>query len=87
MTRRQGDKVTGGLRYIGGGAFLPHVPARDLSVAEVELYAELLSEAEAAGTLAGLYQPLSNPTQPAPGSGTEGTVGGASGEKGEVRNA
>lgn len=87
MTRRQGDKVTGGLRYIGAGAFLPHVPARDLSAAEVAQYAAWLNEAEAAGTLTLLYQPLPNP-QPSTGSGGgEGIVDGASGEKGEVVNA
>lgn len=48
-------KATGGLRYIGNGAFLPLVPARDLTPAEVEKYADLLKEAEASGTKALLY--------------------------------
>lgn len=48
-------KPTGGLRYIGNGAFLPQVPARDLTPAEVEKYAGLLAEAEASGTKALLY--------------------------------
>lgn len=60
--RGQGDKVTreqsSGLRYIGEGAFLPGVPARDLSAAEVVLYAVQLEEAQQAGTLAMLYQPV-----------------------------
>lgn len=48
-------KPTGGLRYIGNGAFLPLVPARDLTPAEVEQYADLLKEAEASGSKALLY--------------------------------
>lgn len=88
MTRRQGDQMTGvGLRYVGGGAFLPHVPARDLTADEVTQYAVWLEEARAAGTLDGIYSPLPLPRpEGAPAPLGAGIVGGTRDEKGEVVN-
>ncbi len=34
-----------GLKYIGGGAWLPGVPARDLSAEEAKEYAEIIAAA------------------------------------------
>lgn len=38
-----------GLRYIGGGSWIPGVPARDLSADEAEQYSVLIEATEAAG--------------------------------------
>lgn len=48
-------KWPNGLTYIGGGAYYPGLPARNLSAIETVALAELLGELEAAGTLAQLY--------------------------------
>ncbi|RIK41604.1 MAG: hypothetical protein DCC55_11345 [Chloroflexi bacterium] len=59
MAKRAEEKAqVVGLRYIGEGAYLPHVPARDLTAAEMEQYQVLLDEARAAGTFERLYQPV-----------------------------
>lgn len=41
------------LKYVGGGAYLPDVPARDLTAEEAAQFADILAAAEAAGQ--GLY--------------------------------
>lgn len=38
-----------GLRYIGEGAWIPGVPARDLTEEEAALYADLIAATAAAG--------------------------------------
>lgn len=38
-----------GARYVGDGAWLPGVPARDLSAAELERFEDAIRQAEAAG--------------------------------------
>jgi hypothetical protein len=52
------DKQIVGLRYTGNGAYLPYVPARDLSATEVAQYQALLDEAREAGTFERLYEPI-----------------------------
>lgn len=47
-----------GLRYTGEGAYLPGVPARDLSGAEMKQYEAVLDEARDNGTFDRLYQPV-----------------------------
>lgn len=58
MARKNAGRRVVGLRYIGGGAYLPFVPARDLTAEEMERYKPILDEAEQSGSFAGLYEPV-----------------------------
>lgn len=53
--------VRSGLRYIGNGAYLPGLPARDLSAADLVEYADVLTAMEQAGTLGLLYEEVTAP--------------------------
>lgn len=61
-------------RYVGGGAFLPGVPARDLTTAEAAQYGAQLASASRSGQ--NLYVPWSDLAGVAPsaGSAAEGEV-------------
>ena len=50
------------LRYIGGGSYLPFVPARDLTAEEAEKHKERLDEAKQSGAFALLYVPVDEKT-------------------------
>lgn len=56
-----------GLRYVGGGSYLPGLPARDLTAADLVEYATIIAEMEQAGTLGLLYEEVVST-----GSTTEG---------------
>lgn len=45
-----------GLRYVGNGAYLPGLPARDLGAADLVEYGAIIAEMEQAGTLGQLYE-------------------------------
>lgn len=45
------------LRYIGGGGYIPNVPARDLTAAEAAQYGERIRTEEAASNTR-LYEPV-----------------------------
>lgn len=49
-----------GLRYIGGGSYLPGLPARDLSAADLVEYGAIIAEMEQAGTLGQLYEEVTS---------------------------
>lgn len=49
MKRKANELPTGALRYVGGGAYLPHVPARDLSAEEAAQHRNVIEEAQANG--------------------------------------
>lgn len=51
-----------GLRYIGDGEYIPGVPARDLNVEEVAVYAAQI-EATQAATGRILYQVMTTPVK------------------------
>ena len=53
----------GGLIYIGDGSYLPFVPSRDLTAAEVEQYKEHLDAARKSGTFERLYKPATQPEE------------------------
>lgn len=45
-----------GMKYIGGGAWIPGVPARDLTAEEASTHADAIAATEAAGHK--LYEPV-----------------------------
>jgi len=45
------------LRYIGGGSYIPNIPARDLTAAEVAQFGERIRQEEAASNTR-LYEPV-----------------------------
>lgn len=55
MARNSSDKP-GALRYVGNGAYLPFIPARDLSAEEAAQHWATIKEAEANGQR--LYVPV-----------------------------
>lgn len=58
-----------GLRYIGGGAYLPGLPARDLGAADLVEYGAIIAEMEQAGTLGQLYEEVTSTNAVAEGEG------------------
>lgn len=58
-----------GLRYIGAGAWLHGVPARDLTAAEAARHIETIKAAEAAGSV--LYVPAPASIEEAPAGAEE----------------
>lgn len=50
-------------RYVGGGAFIPSIPARDLTVEEMAEFAPAI-EAESAAMGVTLYEPVYEVEQP-----------------------
>lgn len=62
MATKQTAK-NGGLIYIGDGSYLPHVPRRNLTAAEVEKYIEHLDAARESGTFDRLYKPATQPEE------------------------
>lgn len=61
MASKKAAETGGGLIYIGDGSYLPFVPARDLTAAEVERYQEHLNAAKESGTFERLYKPAIQP--------------------------
>ena len=62
MSKKNDLAHAGGLRYVGAGAYIMGVPARDLSPAEAERHAEAIRQVADAGQV--LYEPA--PTQQTP---------------------
>ncbi len=66
--------TTGALRYVGDGAYIHGVPARDLSPDEAARYADQIASAEAA-THATLYEPVAEEPAEQPASPSEANNG------------
>lgn len=72
MTKRTGA-LAGGLRYVGAGAYIMGVPARDLSPDEAMKHAEAIERVAEAGQV--LYVPAQTQEAPAGAKEKEGNHG------------